>query len=414
MHQHDAAQDGFDPTDHALDQHNVSRLRLVSTIGLGTPYTADAPVLADGVLYVTGYGLQQPETLYAFPASCATHGGPPSSPTCQPLWTATVGFNAQPRVAVGDGMVFVGSNAGPDAQARARLWAFPEQCGRDGAACAPSWVADFSTNYPIDAAPTVADGEVYVSAGFGTGAAFYAFDVDCGIDGSTCAPRWQAPLAVASLGSPAVAAGVVYVTDYGDLRAFAVDCASSGATCSPLWVANEGIVGPPTVADGRVFITGGGFVWAFPADCAQSPCQPLWRGGGASDGSSAVAVADGLVYLVSDNGTLYALPVECRARRGRCPPRWTARLRAGHIYTRFTTPAVVDDVLFVTWTTSSTPWVAAFPTTCGTASHCNALWHATTGHYELLGPAVVEGRVFLGGGPLDGPGAVFTYAVRGD
>jgi outer membrane protein assembly factor BamB len=418
MHQFDTGQDGYSRSNRGLDSHTVSNLRLRTTVDLGNPYTADAPVISDGVLYVTGNGLQQQETLYAFDASCRTTDGLLGNHSCSPLWTASVGYNAQPRVAVGDGMVFVASSSPSATKPTGRLWAFPVACREGGAACAPAWTHDFPTAYPLGAAATISGHHVFVTAGFGpSGGAFvYAFPTRCGAPRGSCAPAWRAPLSVGSLGSVAVAGGVVYVTDYGDLRAFAADCGTGGGTCAPLWIGQVGIVGPPTVDDGRVFVSGGGFVWAFSAaGCGQAQCSPLWRGGGNSDGSSAVAAARDTIFLVSNNGTLYALPERCRPGVvGVCPPTWTAQLRDGHIFSRFTTPAVVGDVVFVTWTTGSKAWAAAFDTRCHVAAGpCPELWKGTAGYFELLGPAIVGDRLYFGGGPLAGPGKVFQFAASG-
>jgi outer membrane protein assembly factor BamB len=414
MHQFDAAQDGFNAFDHSLPMDNVPSLRLRATINLATPYTADAPVISDGMMFVAGYGLQQTEVLYAFSEDCAIEVR-----NCQPLWTADVGYNAQPRVAAGAGMVFVGSDQPTSSNPLARLWAFPIHCALVAGVCSPAWTYDFPTGYPIIASPTILGSQLFVSAGFSPsygGAFLYAFDTQCSVEHTPCVPTWKGALSVASLGSPAVAGGIVYVTDYGDLRAFRVDCGAGGATCPPLWTAGVGIVGPPTVADGEVFVTGGGFVLAFPALCSRSPCSPLWHGGGASDGSSAVAVADGLVYMVSNDGRLFALPAICHVGSDQlCDPAWTAELRDGHVYSRFTTPAVVNGVVFVTWTSYTKVFIEAFPARCqmGQGNGCPPLWKASVGYYELEGPAVDGPNLFLGGGPFAGPGQVFVFSPSG-
>lgn len=408
MHRFNAAQDGFNPVESRLGRANVGHLRLRGTLELTTPYTADAPVVAGGILYVTGYGLQQQELLYAFDAKCAAHGG-----HCAPLWTADVGFNSQPRLAVGAEMVFVASNPNTQSpQPDGRLWAFPARCGIKGATCSPAWVADFPGANPLDEAPTVADGMVFVTDGFVESpgvASVFAFDVHCGHGGASCTPRWQAPISVSGTGSVAVSGGIAYTTDYGQVSAFDIHCGTGGAVCRPLWQGPVGIVaGGAAVADGKVFVDAGGQVFAFPARCAQAVCAPLWHGGARSDGTSEPAVADGIVYMASDRGLLFAFPVRCR---GHCAPLWTATLRDGHIYVGNATPAVANGVVYLTWSQttyhSAQRWLVAFPTTC--TSPCKALLVTTAGFYQLLGPAVANGHLYLGGGPYQGPGAVFTF-----
>ena len=113
-----------------------------------------------------------------------------------------------------------------------------------------------------------------------------------------------------------MASGVVYVgTDQGafsgdNLEAFdaagVTNCSGTPKTCSPLWLSDvtTEAVGAPAVADGIVYVSEaahieGGQLAAFDAsgntDCSGTPkvCEPLW-GGVEGDG---VAVANGLVYV---------------------------------------------------------------------------------------------------------------------
>jgi len=90
---------------------------------------------------------------------------------------------------------------------------------------------------------------------------------------------------------------------------------------------------------------------------------------------------------------------------------WTATLRAGHVYVGSATPAVANGVVYLTWSQttyhSAQRWLVAFPTTC--TSPCTALLVTTAGFYQLLGPAVAGRRLYLAGGPYQGPGAVFVF-----
>lgn len=403
MHRFGPAQDGFNPNEHVLNRENVDRLRLTGSLTLGTPYTADPPVVSDGVLYVTGYGLQQTEYLYAFPLDCMQES------VCSPIWFATVGFNSQPHVAVGEGLVVVASTAPSSFPQPGRVWAFRVGCASGGAQCRPSWVADFPGTQAIDSAPTIADGLIFVSVGFLNHPYLYALDADCGSGGSSCKPRWRAPVATDGRGSVAVADGIAYVTDYGGVSAFGVHCAQDGRTCKPLWHGSVGIVsGGAAIADNKVFVAAGGFVYSFDANCRQTECLPIWTGGEGADGISAPAVAGGLVYALTNGGDLFAFPVDCRAR---CRPKWSATVFDRHIFAGLT-PAIGNGVVYVTWAAGAGPqrWLEAFPTDCHTP--CSELWRGTAGYYEFLGPAIVGGRLLVAGGPIAGPGKVFQFSLH--
>ncbi|HWS83724.1 MAG TPA: PQQ-binding-like beta-propeller repeat protein [Ktedonobacteraceae bacterium] len=116
--------------------------------------------------------------------------------------------------------------------------------------------------------------------------------------------------------SPAVANGVVYVTSSSGngirfenkLYAFKADGCGQ-ASCAPLWTAQTGFVidSSPAVADGVVYVgSQDDKLYAFKADgCGQASCAPLWAaqtGGGVSS----PAVANGVVYVGSDDHKLYA------------------------------------------------------------------------------------------------------------
>jgi outer membrane protein assembly factor BamB len=413
---YDAAQTGYNPIENQLNRQNAGDLQLTAAYHLGTTFTADPPVVSNGVMYVTGYGLQTQEFLYAFNAQCAVQQN-----NCSPLWTADVGFNSQPRLATADGYVFVASNSNSTilSPPNGRLWAFKTDCagsqgdGNKPPVCQPAWVADFPGSNPLDKAPTVSNGMVFVSDGFvelPNVASIYAFDENCGTGGASCQPVWQAPISVAGTGSVAVSDGVAYIGDYGEVSAYGIHCATGGAVCAPSWRGPFGIVaGGVSVADGEVFATGGGFIYAFPAMCGQPVCAPIWYGGEASDGASQAAVANGIVYFESDSGDLFAFPTLCS---GLCQPLWTAVLRTGHVYVGESTPAIADGVVYVTWSQSTfhsaQRWLEAYPTSC--SATCHQLFKGTAGFWELTGPAIANGNLYLAGGPFSGPGVVFVWS----
>ena len=65
----------------------------------------------------------------------------------------------------------------------------------------------------------------------------------------------------------------------------------------------------PAVADGLIFVGSLGHLTAFPADCLASACEPVWTAHTNAIAHQAV-VADGVVYVGTGDGSLYAFPVQ--------------------------------------------------------------------------------------------------------
>jgi len=157
-------------------------------------------------------------------------------------------------------------------------------------------------------APAVVDGDVYVGTG---DEQLYALDAT---DGRTV---WQADLSAGKDGhfGLTVADGTVFAGD--EDRAFAVDAASG----DPEWeVADETGAGqgsPPVVADGSG-------AWSDPFRTDHS-------------GFSAPAVANGVVYILGDDGSVYLLD----AATGRKIDRFGIGARGR------SAPAVADGTLYV-------------------------------------------------------------------
>jgi outer membrane protein assembly factor BamB len=81
--------------------------------------------------------------------------------------------------------------------------------------------------------------------------------------------------------------------------------------CSPLWTGTtgSGIFSSPAVANGVVYVgSDDGNLYAFPASCGTggADCSPLWTGTAGNNISSSPAVANGVVYVGSYDGSLYA------------------------------------------------------------------------------------------------------------
>jgi outer membrane protein assembly factor BamB len=269
-----------------------------------------SPLIADGVVYV-GSG----NTLYALDAAGVVNcSGSPK--TCTPLWSAGTGGQVLSSPAVVNRVAYVGSGDG-------KLYAFDASgkthCSGSPKKCTPVWTA--ATGGMISTqAPAIAGGVVYIAS---FDKRLYAFDAagstHCSGTPKTCTPLWTATTAGVAA-SAAVAKGVVYVfveLSGEVLSAFdaagSVHCSGVPKTCTPLWTASPGGSGggfrSPTVANGVVYVSAAqhllGFDAAGTVNCSGSPrvCTPLWT---APHDGLGVVVANGMVYLGSSDGNLYA------------------------------------------------------------------------------------------------------------
>jgi outer membrane protein assembly factor BamB len=269
---------------------------------------------------------------------------------------------------------------------------------------------------------TVADDTLYVATS--DDAKLSAFPLDCGNEGDRCAASWTAniPVKLGSCGpvecigttpaGPAVSDGLVFVGSLWHLTAFPADCPVS--SCPPAWVGRtEAIAHQAVVSDGVVYVgTGGGWLYAFPVDCERR-CTPLWVSQRQSTSMVVSQVEDGVVYASTDmywgdatpdapGVTIgYAFPARCQ--RG-CEPIWTA-------------PLTTSDVAEVPLTASGGTVYVARPTgdgrstlsanraSCGLAIRCRS-WFAPLPAVATGPPIVVGGMVVV---PIPGPDEVRAY-----
>jgi outer membrane protein assembly factor BamB len=152
------------------------------------------PAVADGLLYVVG-GIaisERSATLEAFPVLCS------NSQTCRPEWTASPGSGDTPSApVVADGVVYVSAD---------RLYAFSTHCAAGGRACRPLWMgptqvrAGSATPWAW-AAPVVQGDLVFSSTD-----RVYAFAASCANSRKVCRPLWVGPPAPKGFGlsTPAV------------------------------------------------------------------------------------------------------------------------------------------------------------------------------------------------------------------
>ena len=298
-----------------------------------------SPTVANGVLYVPGYGdgdpLSQGGALVAAFDTAGKRGCSGTPVICVPMWTTTTGLpgssgnEGSPAVAGGVLYIANGSLYAFDAAGSANCTVTAA-----GKKCAALWTGAIpagagSTGSP----PAVAGGMVYVGTGY---SGLFAFDAagsaNCSVAaaGKTCAPLWHAPSAVTIGGTPAVANGIVYtVSATGILSAFDAaapgNCPGTGTvttcTLSPLWTSEPGAGGyvtssSPIVANGVVYFSSAdGGTYAYDAagslDCSTTAtgktCAPLWHAVTGKIGGGSPAVVNGVLYInIMGNGTVYA------------------------------------------------------------------------------------------------------------
>jgi outer membrane protein assembly factor BamB len=231
---------------------------------------------------------------------------------------------------------------------------------------------------------------------------------------ATLQEKWSGATQVFSsiLTSPTVANGIVYVVSDSTLWAFKAGAGSAGSCsglprfCAPLWTAPTGgfIDSSPAVANGIAYVNSSdGNLYAFDAlgntNCSggTKTCAPLWTSPTGGFGSSP-AIADGVVYVGSGN-SLYALDaaghVNCSGSPKTCAPLWRADT-GGEV---LSSPAVVNRVAYVG---SADGKLYAFDATgsthcSGIPKKCTPVWTAVTGGMiTTQAPAVASGIVYIG------------------
>jgi outer membrane protein assembly factor BamB len=253
-------------------------------------HAVGTPAIADGVVYVSA------GWLFTFDAAGDLNcSGSPK--ICAPLWHSAPDVVVQTSPAVANGVIYVGGAR--TSTTDYRLWAFSAtgttNCSERPniidpnvleMVCVPLWSGSVPA---VKSAPAIANGVVYISGNdfnhFDPGGySLVAFDAtgvtNCYVIGSEkrCAPLWTAQQQLGTWQgswSPAVANGVVYVTDqwfadyfygFAGIHAFdatgTTNCSGIPKICSPLW--SDVIAGPalgsqvqvssPVVANGAVYL----------------------------------------------------------------------------------------------------------------------------------------------------------------
>lgn len=268
------------------------------------------PTVVNGLVYV-----HDAANLYAFDANGQTNcSGSPV--VCQPIWTAAGVGSAYPTpVAWAANVVYIAGNAG--------LAAFDASgktnCSGSPTVCSPLWSGpNGAGQYGV----AVVGNRVYASSG-----SVYGYDA-AGVSGCSGSPTVCQPLWTGKTGTPsavsspvAVANGTLYIEGAGSLVALdttgSTNCSGAPVVCTPLWSGSIGTANSanlnsaPAVAGNVVYIGSQDHdVYAFDAlgktNCGSGVCKPLWRGLTGAPVASSVSIANGRVFVGSNDDFLYA------------------------------------------------------------------------------------------------------------
>lgn len=273
--------------------YDVAALRQFNSVGWQHNIQSGgigAPVLADGVLYVSN----QNGRLYAL-----------DSQTGDERWSKVLGREIVSPVAIAGGVVYLGSD-------RYRLYALDSQTGET------LW--EFQTQAEIYAAPLVLDGRAYFGSSDGT---VYAVDV------ATQEAIWQVEIGSWLFWPLAWADGTLYAAS--DTGLFALD----SETGTERWAMETGSFwNAPAVNNGLVYA--GSDDGRFSALDAASG-EVIWQFEDDDEAWSPPAVGNGLVYVGNRNQVLYALDAASGEERWRFEAAdWTT-----------TDPTLVEGVLYL-------------------------------------------------------------------
>jgi outer membrane protein assembly factor BamB len=408
------ARTGYNPAGSPVSVANVATLA-ETWRGPTGDRVFSSPAVVNGVVYIGS----EDGKLYAFDANGFINcSGVPN--VCNPLWTATTAGPILSSPAVVSGVVYVASY---DKYLYAFDAAGNANCSGSPKMCDPLWSAATPTG-STESSPAVDNGIVYLTSPGSPQALLYAFDaagnINCFGSPKTCQPLWTASIGVDVRSSPAVANGVVYVgSDDHNLYAFdaagTINCSGNIKTCAPLWTANVGdrIWSSPAVDHGTVYIgSNNGNLYAFDASgvtgCAGMPkvCNPLWAGatGGLAGSESSPAVANGIAYIGSTDGSLYAFDAAgtpCSGNPKICTPLWRAPTTGPILHS---SPAVANGVVYIGSQDHSVyAFDAAGLANCsGNPKVCTPLWAAPTLGGISASPAAggPQGGIYVGS--LDG------------
>lgn len=252
---------GFDRNVTALDATTGGFLWNYTTLGW---LAASSPAVADGVVYIGGgYG----NSVLALNAS-----------TGDKIWDITTQGWVHSSPAVANGIVYIGSYDD-------NVYALNATTGEE------IWV--YTTGYDVFSSPTVVDGVVYVGSNDNN---VYALDALSGVK------LWNYTTEEWVSSSPAVSGGIVYVGSY-DGNVYALN-ASTG---TKMWNYTTGgaISSSPALSGNGIVYIGSGDNRTYALNAQTG--QVIWTYVTGNDVWPSPAIADGIVYMASRDGKVYAI-----------------------------------------------------------------------------------------------------------
>jgi parallel beta-helix repeat protein len=339
--------------------------------------------------------------------------GPSNVGDLEVLWTHGFSSSIRGGVSVVDGIAYYGTYGGEvyasDAATGTRIWTQGIMGKHQGQSVVDGVVYVTAANssgpedgmvYAFDAltgdpiwtwdpgarrlgGPLVSEGVVYV-------APYYEGDPIQTLNAETGEELWS----VTPGGNVAVANGVVYTNISNTLRAL------SSENGELLWTGfiRAGILTRPTVANGIVYMhTDMGYLYAFDASgCGVDSCSPLWAGvtevSQQGDGPQSPAVGEGKVY-VGSNDTFYAFDAD-GCGEPHCLPLWSTYTPVSFFSS---SPSIANGVVY---STCDNNYIYAYEASTG-----DVLWqYYTSGGYPMRSsPTILDGRLFHG--------ATFNYTL---
>ena len=231
----------------------------------------------------------------------------------------------------------------------------------------------YNTNYPAVSSPTVADGYVYIKG----------LHLTC-INASTGARVWESPeYAGQEISSPAVVDGYLYAgaslyAEYGgDVYAL------NASTGDRIWSYPTGdfVQSSPAVADGVVYIgSDNGNIYAINAKTGAKS----WNYSTGGPVRSSPTVVNGIVYVGSEDGNVYALNASTHEKI------WDYTTGGIGFLSYAPSPAFANGIVYIG---SRDRNVYALNASTGAK-----IWNYSTGGEVFGSAAVTNGRVYVSGG----------------
>ncbi|MEM3596765.1 MAG: PQQ-binding-like beta-propeller repeat protein [Candidatus Bathyarchaeia archaeon] len=225
----------------------------------------------------------------------------------------------------------------------------------------------FNATYDIwGPSPSVVDGVLYISLGFGPSL--------IALNATTGELIWNYTGLTWISSSPMVAYGMVYFGSF-DKNVYALNATTGGK----VWNYTTGgfmAASSPAVADGVVYIGGGYGKGVFALNATTG--DELWNYTTEGDVHSSPAIVNGILYIGSYDNNVYAL----NATTGERIWNYTT---GSDVYS---SPTVVDGIVYIG---SNDNNIYALNATTG-----EKIWNYTTGYWVVSSPAVADGVVYVG------------------